>query len=292
MAYDFGEQWIVSACRNGLYLYEGGQPGRIMPEIYQVWNSINWSAKECIWVKNDVPNSRLFIGIPLPTPNFWLPNAPVNANPTSPNVILMCNYRGVSSGEGIKAESAVHVTMFGTLEAGDMRRKWSLWNIASPYASFVTTATDQAFYICNGVGNSKVYMLDPTNSTDDGNPINSLYTTYGFVNLSKAAQFPMLDMFRKRWGYMTTTLSNSATVAIRFLGDKLLGPGDSTAGYNAWSIPGGIPPPSDNSGRDRESTANFVATRTYLEYSGTNFDLSNITLKGKKDSWNVVSGQK
>lgn len=287
-----GEQWGISACRNGLYFYEGGQPGRIMPEIYQVWNSINWTEKRSIWVKIDIPNSRLFIGIPLPTPNFWLPNAPVNTNPTTPNVILMCNYLGVTSGEGIKSESAVHVTMFGTLEAGDMRRKWSLWNIPSPYAAFCPTATDQAFYICNGNKSSKVYKLDPNADTDDGVPINSLYTTYGFVDLSSAAKYPMLGFFRKRWGYLTTTLSSAATVGLRFLGDKLLGPGDSTLGYNAWSVPGGFPPPSDNSGRDRESTANFVATRTFLEFSGTDFDLSNVTLYGKKDTYNAITGAK
>lgn len=292
LAYDFGEQWIVSACRNGLYLYEGGQPGRIMPEIYQVWNAINWNAKHAIWVKNDVPNSRLFIGIPLPTPNFWLPNAPVNANPTTPNVILMCNYLGVTSGEGIKGESAVHVTMFGTLEAGDMRRKWSLWQIPAPYASFAPTSTDEAFYICNGSQNSKVYILDPNATTDDGVPINSSYCTYGFVDLAAAAKYPMLGLFRKRWGYLTATLTGTAAAAVRFLGDKLLGPGEPTLGYNAWSVPGGIPPLTDNSGRDRESTANFVATRTFLEFSGTDFNLSNITMYGKKDTYNAITGAK
>lgn len=286
-----GEQWAITACRNGIYLYEGGQPGRIMTEINQVWNAINWNAKQSIWIKNDVTNRRLLIGIPMPTPNFWLPNAPVNTNPAQPNVILMCNYLGVDTAEGLKAESAVHVTMFGTLEAGDMRRKWSLWNIQTPYASFVTTSTDQAFYICNGVDNSKIYKLDPEATTDDGSAINSLYTTYGFVNLAKSAQYPMLGMFRKRWGYMTTTVSGSGNLGVRFLGDTLLGPADSTAGYYPWSVPGGINLTATPN-RDRESTANFVATRTFLEFSGTDFDLSNITLYGKKDTYNAITGAK
>jgi hypothetical protein len=288
---DSGEQWEVSACRNGLYLYEGGQPGRIMTEIFQIWNSINWNFGNTIWVKNDVLNSRLFVGIPLPTPNFWLPNAPVNANPTTPNVILMCNYQGVASGEGIKSGEAVHVTMFGTLEAGDMRRKFSLWNIPSPYASFVQTAENQQFYICNGLGNSKIFKLDPNATTDDGMPINSLYTTYGFVNASKAAQLPALGWARKRWSYMTLTMENLATVACRFLADSLLGPTDSTAGYQTFTVPGGFGPMSPIT-RDRESTANFVATRTFLEFSGTNFDLSNVTLFGRKDVYNALRGQK
>lgn len=135
LAYDFGEQWLVMANRAGLYLFEGGQPGKISQEIFQVWESINWNAGDKIWVLNDVDQRRLFVGVPMPTPNFWLPNAPINNNPTSPNVILMCNYQGLDSGGMLKTEPQMHTTMFGTLNAIDMRRKWSIWQIPSPYAA-------------------------------------------------------------------------------------------------------------------------------------------------------------
>lgn len=84
LAYDFGEQWLVMANRYGLYLFEGGQPGKITQEIYQVWDSINWNAANKIWVLNDVDRRRLMVGVPMATPNFYLPDAPVNNNPTSP----------------------------------------------------------------------------------------------------------------------------------------------------------------------------------------------------------------
>jgi hypothetical protein len=292
-AYDFGEQWIVEACRNGIYLYEGGLPGKIMQEIYQVWDSLNWTAKQSIWVRNDVKKRRLFVGVPMPTPNFWLPNASVNANPTEPNVILMCNYQGLDSGEEIKAEKSLHVTMFGTLEAGDMRRKWSIWQIPSPYAALVKTSTDEEIYICNGIESSKIYKLDPTISTDDGVAISSLYTTYGFVNPAKINNFPMLGFFRKRWQYLTmTAFSNSSqNMAVRLLLNTLIGPNDSTVGYNAWSVPGGfnLKPVALN---DCEASLNTVATRTFVEFSGNDWTLSNFVMRGVKDAWNQLRGLK
>ena len=95
------------------------------------------------WVKVDITHRRLYIGVPMPTPNFWLPNAPVNAAPTSPNVILMCNFQGLDSGQELKSEPQMHTTMFGTLNAIDMRRKWSLWQIPAPYANFCAGVNDE-----------------------------------------------------------------------------------------------------------------------------------------------------
>ena len=128
LAYDFGEQWIVMANRNGLFLFEGGQPGKINHEIIELWDEINWTAAKTIWVKKcRQRKTSCMVGVPLPTPNFWLPNAPVNLAPQTPNVVLMLNYQGLDSGEQIKASPQMHTTMFGSLTAIDMRRKWSVW---------------------------------------------------------------------------------------------------------------------------------------------------------------------
>jgi hypothetical protein len=290
-AYDFGEQWLVEACENGAYLYEGGQPGKIMQEIYQVWKAINWQQKKCIWVRNDVVGRRLFFGVPMPTPNFWLPDAPVNANPTTPNVILMCNYQGLDTASDIKAMPGMHVTMFGTLNALDMRRKWSIWQIPSPYASFVQTAEGQKFYICNGVGNSKIYALDPNASDDDGTPIDSLYTTYGFPDASTVQKFPALGMGNVRIGYMNFTGDVEKHLDVRFLPNQLIGPGDSTVGYNPWTVPGGFDPIA-GSNWNRKATVNFFANRAYVEFRGAGFRLSALALTMTKDSWNAPWGPK
>ncbi len=294
LAYDFGEQWIVMANRNGLYLFEGGQPGKISHEIFQVWDAINWNAARTIWVRNDVVHRRLFIGVPMATPNFWLPDTPVNANPQSPNVILMCNYQGLDSGAMLKSEPQMHTTMFGTLNSVDMRRKWSIWQIPSPYMNIVGEQDDQHIYICNGRGNSKIYLLDDSAETDDGITIDSRYTTAGLVELTKRTQSPGLGSFRIRWGYIVAALESHGTINLRLLPNRLLGPSDPTAGYNAWTVPGGFSPgnPSMN---DSESSLNFVATRTYLEFrenDGHRFSLNNIVVHGKKDTWNAVRGAK
>ena len=294
LAFDFGEQWFVGAGRSGLYLFVGGQPGKISQEIYQVWDAINWAYGNTIWVKVDITHRRLYVGVPLPTPNFWLPNAPVNANPTSPNVILMCNYQGLDSGEALKSEPMMHTTMFGTLNAIDMRRKWSIWQKESPYASFVATASGEQFYLCNGSGNSKVYMLDESAETDDGAFIDSLYTTAGMVELSKRAQMQGVGTGRMRWNYLTAALETEGLGSITLYPNRLLGPGDSKTGYNSWVLPGGFSPGSP-AANDFESPLNFAATRTYIEFrenDGHGFTLSNLALQAKADVWNRLRGAK
>lgn len=294
LAFDLGEQWFVGATRAGAYLFMGGQPGKINHEIYQVWDAINWSAAASIWVLNDEVHRRLMFGVPMPTPNFWLPNAPVNANPTSPNVILMCNYQGLDSGEAIKTEPQMHVTMFGTLNSMDMRRKWSIWQIPSPYAGVVQCGEigDQAVYICNGRANSEVYRLDDSAATDAGITIDSLYTTAGLVELSKRGQMPGIGSFRLRWGYLVAALQSLGNVAVRLLANRLYYP--EPAGYNPWTVPGGFSPgkPAFN---DVEAPLNFAATRAFVEFreaDGEGFELSNLVLHTKKDPWNAIRGSK
>jgi hypothetical protein len=305
-AYDFGEQWIVEACRNGLYLFEGGQPGKIMQEIYQVWDAINWNAGNSIWVRNDVTGRRLFIGVPLPTPNFWLPDAPANPAPTSPNVILMMNYQGCETGAAIKEAMQIHETMFGSLNAVDMRRKWSIWQIASPYANAVSTSgnvdqerniLDAEIRFCNGISSSKVYRLNPELAsdeipTDDGATINSLYTTYGHASPSKMAQMPLLGLFRKLWTYMTHQISGAGTLNVRLLPNTLIGPENSTTGYYAWTLPAGFTL-SDPCLQIHEAPLNFAATRTFVEFSTTGrMDISNLVMVGKKATHNQLTGQR
>lgn len=289
-AYDFGEQWIVEACRNGIYLYEGGQPGKIMQEIYQIWDAINWSAKKSIWVRNDVTGRRLFVGIPLPTPNFWLPEAPTNANPQLPNVVLMCNYQGLDTGREIQAGPQMHTTMFGSLNAIDMRRKWSIWQIQSPYAAFVKTAHDQAFYICNGQDNSKVYALDPAAATDDGAPIDGLYTTAGLPTDAQREKIGLMDG-NTRIGYIDMVADIAGVLQVRFLPNVLLGPNDSTVGYNPWTVPGGFAG-TGKSLWNRKCSANFFAQRTYVELRGPDFNISALTLRINRDHWNAPWGVK
>ena len=291
LAFDLGEQWFLGASRNGLYLFVGGQPGKISQEIYQVWNAINWGAAQTIWVKVDLNARRIYVGVPMSTPNFWLPNAPVVTNPTSPNVILMCDFKGLDSGEELKQYPQMHTTMFGTLNAIDMRRKWSIWQIPAPYANFVQGPEDVEFYICNGRGNSKVYKLDSSATTDDGLTIDSLYTTAGLPG-SKRVEMPQLGKNRVRMGYMTATLESEGNIQATLYANRLPGPGAPPVA--SWALPGGFTPGMPYND-DAESALNFAATRTYVEFRQNDglggFSLSNLTLYGQKDAWNTMRGR-
>ncbi len=314
LSYDFGEQWIVEANRNGVYLFDGGQPGKITQEIYQIWDAINWPYGYKIWVHNDVRRRRLFIGIPLATPNFWLPNAPFNNNPTSPNVILMCNYQGLDTGQELKGGPQMHTTMFGTLNSVDMRRKWSLWQIPSPYMATVEAKrtfinythpphpipvvlagpADDRLYICSGKHNSTIYELDSNADTDDGTVIDSLYTTAGMVEDTKRAQTPMSGPGRMRFGYMKALLESGGLINMTLYPNNLIGPNDSTTNYYAWLMPGGFAP-GIPALQDVEASLNGVGYRTFFEFrenDGKRFSLSNLVLMAKQDTWNKWRGAK
>jgi hypothetical protein len=295
LAYDFGEQWIVMANRNGLFLFEGGQPGKINHEIIQVWDAINWKAAKSIWVRNNVAQRKLLVGVPMATPNFWLPNAPVNANPQTPNVILCLNYQGIDSGSELKVSPQMHTTMFGTLTAIDMRRKWSIWQIPSPYAAVCQGAADEEIFICNGRGNSKVYTLDEVAETDDGIFMDSLYTTAGLVTEGKRAETPGIGSFRLLWDYLVVSLTSAGLINVRLLPNSLLYPEpEQSDGYLWWQVPGGFAP-GDPAFNDCECSLNFAATRTFFEFrenDGHRFSLSNFVARAKKNPWNALLGRK
>ena len=123
---------------NGAYIFDGGNHIKISQEIQQIWNLIYAPAKNTMWFLNDLSQQRIFIGVPLPTPNFWLPNAATNATPATPNVILMCSYFGLFTGSEIAGAIAVHVSPFsGQLLFHDGKRKWSIWQIAAATAAWI-----------------------------------------------------------------------------------------------------------------------------------------------------------
>jgi hypothetical protein len=194
-AFAQGDEWDLSLHETGFYVYQGGAPMVISRELQgfasgdEFWDSINWNAKQTFWLANDLRARRFYAGVAMPTPNPWLPNAPTS-NPAQPNVILMCNYDGCPTAGELEAGAPVHVTMFGSIKALDMRRKWSVWQIVSPYAGIVLDGTEgiETLYICNGTGTGKIYRLIASDiqMTDDGTPIAPLYITSGQPDKEKA----------------------------------------------------------------------------------------------------------
>jgi hypothetical protein len=285
-AYDSGEEWILTANRNGVYLFTGGEPRKISQEIQQVWDALNWSAGQSIWLRNDVQERKFYIGVPLPTPNFWLPDAPVNAAPTFPNVVLMCSYEGQMSGSDITDAAPVFATQFGNLDTADLRRKWSIQQIPSPYADFITQAngSDNPLLFGNGLSNSKIYALTATN--DDGAEIPWRYVTYGFGDETDVQKYPALGAGRKRWSYLLATITGVGNAIVSFFSNRI----DSTTNY---TVPGGVALAADDF--DRERPLNIPGNRVYVEYKSggldSQMDLSQMTLIGSKDVYNSLTGK-
>jgi hypothetical protein len=296
-AYDTGEEWALTACRQGIFGFNGGQPIKLTLEIFNLWNCINWDAANTIVLRNDIENKRFYCLVPLPTgisPTgvatstvLWLPNAPYNPTPTTPNVIFMCNYQGLDTAAELFAGPGVHTTMFGALAAVDMKRKWTIWNIASPYAAFIAqqNGVDYPLYICNGIASSKIYQLETSQLSDDGVAIHSDYCTYGFVNAVKAATLPIFGMHKKLYTVFQVTADGAGEMGVTLL-PNIINP------RYPYNIPVGIQL-SSPSNDDYFRSINVSGNRMFVEFStnavGSWMHVDKLLLTGKAHPWSSLS---
>lgn len=286
-AWDVGEEWAIMACQNGLFIFNGGQPTPINIEIPDLWQSINWNAGNTIVVRNDVANRRIYCAIPLPTPNPWMIDATVNTNPTTPNVILFLNYEGIGSVDELMQASSLHVTMTGKLAVHDIRRKWALWTIPTPYIGWIKRGELLSkMLFCNGIGSSKVYSLSTSPSgLDDGTAFTSSYCTYGFADQEEKEGNPMLGLLNLRWVYGDALIDGSGGASLTFFQNTL------TALY-PFSVPGGLDLIAD-APNDFEFNLDEYAQRLFSEIQVTGgwFDFSGMMLVGAQDMWNTLRGK-
>lgn len=296
-SFDVGEGWIITHNRYGAYLFTGGQPKKISLDVDAIFQMIPDASLNSVWVRNDPESQRLYFGVPLPTPNFYLPNAGYYSLPPYPNVILMMNYQSINTGDELQDAMEVHSTMFGNLQTQDMRRKWSIWQIPCPYADLVKQVEGGSeLFLGNGLGTSKIYRFGEYQTgiapTDDGQPITSCYVTYPWVSSAKATSQPLLGFMRKTWEYLVSNVSGVGLLNVTLYPNILLGPGDLTTGYQPWTVPGGIQL-VDPSFNDRECTLNFTAQRTFVEFKTTGYmAVDFIVMFGKKAVWNAIRGIK
>jgi len=289
-SYDYGEEWLVTACRPGIYFFNGGAPLKISQEFQTVWDAINWKYGYTIWVRNDVVNKRILVGIPLPTgpgtKSFpYLPEFPANAAPTTPNVVLTINYRELSSGMALAETGPIKSGYSGRILSPEPARKTSFWNIRSPYADFVNRGNNETpLFICTGYADSKVFALDEDELDDDGLAINSFYLTYGFTK-AEMQDAKGLGLHRMLADYMTTLA---------------VGTGD----LNIWIYPESpqndlpiildpIPLDAFTFG-DLESDVNYTANRFFVRF-GTNrvghkFQVSKVVMSLRPDAWSPIRG--
>jgi len=285
-----GEQWALIANQNGLYYFDGGQPLKISGEIEKLWKKINWAYGHTIWLKNDVINRRIYVGVPLKTPNQWLPTGiiPDNSNPTQPNVILMLNYKQLQSGEALADRPGVHASAFtGKLLATEITRAWSIWTIAAPAVAFITRNDQTApLFIANEVFNGKVYQLIDDFLQDDGVAFAQIYDTYGFISPEQDEALRM-GQVRKMFDFMRLLITGSGDLTVTVYPNTLDTP------YAHALVPDLILPGSTNG--DLEYPLNEAGERLFLQFKcfavGAGFYLSRITIGMSHDPWTPVRGR-
>ena len=285
-AWDYGENWFITADRNGLYGYGGGPLSPLSQEIRPVWQLItNYPATV---VRNDLFNRRLLIACCIPTPNVFMPEFPVNASPTIPNVMLCLSWKELDSIEALVNGKPVHETYTGVIRAFDFVRKWSYWNITTPYMDFCERPDGtKQLLIGNAAGNSKIYEFDQSGLySDDGNAINSWYKTYGFVR-PETQQATGLGLAEMQLVYGTFMVTGNGTLQVADYPYTSVATSDTQ--YYAPLTLAAVAQLGET-----EMPFNDYATRFFLRV-GTNavgeyFNLSKIVVTVQANPWFPVKG--
>ncbi len=149
-----GEDWVVIAHRTGLYLFSGGEPVKISQEIQPTWNQINWQCAQTLWVTVDTKERRIYVGAPF-------------GSATTPNQVLMLDYRELDSASDVASGDPVTITYSGRKTATDKARKWSPWTIAANSCALIErpNGTAVAMFggglpgVGGGAATGKIYQL-------------------------------------------------------------------------------------------------------------------------------------
>ena len=283
-AYDWGEGWALTADRQGVHFFEGGEPQKISQEIQPLWDMINWQFGYTIWLRNDPEQKRFTVGIPIPTPNIYMPEFPANPNPTSPNCILMCNYRELNTGAALAATSPIRSTYTGRLMSPEPARKWSFWNVSCPYSDFISRNNNQwPQWFCTGYADNKLFALQASVLSDDGNAINSFWISYGFVK-PEMADAKGLGLFRMEFPYFTVLATGAGQLNTYVYPESP---------FNRPYVLDPTPLPAITQG-DLEIPVNIKGQRFFVRVGtnqvGQNFRCSKMVVPLLQDSWSPIRG--
>lgn len=283
---DVGEGWALVAGEPGVYLFEGGQPVKISPEIDNVWNSVSWKYGYTLWIRNDTATRRFFIGVPLPTPNKWMPRFPVNANPIKPNVVLMCNYKEIMTSSALQSEGPIRLAYTGELKSYSLGRKWSAWSIEAAYADFITRPddVDRLFY-CPDTSTPKIFQQLAGNYSDDGEAMLCQYVTYPFPKPSEAEQKGM-GMHQLVAHFMSMNIIGAGDVHPTTYPNSI----DSEDALELYSEPLGNPPEWGDTEIPLNESGNRFFIGLHLENVDEWFELSKMTLAIGPDPFAPVRG--
>lgn len=283
---DLGEGWAIIAGQPGVYVFEGGQPVKISPEIDPVWKTISWAFGYTLWIRNDPDQRKFYIGVPIPTPNQWMPNFPANAAPTTPNVVLMCNYKELMTGGALVGEGPLRVSYTGELKSYPLGRKWSAWSIEACYADFIKRAdTTEPIFFCPDTGVGKIYQQLAGNWADDGEAMHCKYVSYPFPK-STEAQSTGMGLHQLEAHLMTMLIRGAGNLDMVLIPDNI----DSPNAEALLSEPLLDPPALG----DMEIPLNNTGNRFFFDLSvdqpGEWFEVSRMVMTLSKDPWAEVRG--
>jgi hypothetical protein len=272
-----GEDWVVIAHRTGLYIFSGGEPIKISQEIQPTWNQINWQYGHTLWVTVDTKERRIFVGVPL-------------GSATSPNKILMLDYRDLDDAEDIAGRPPINITYTGRKTATDKTRKWSPWTIAANACALIERTNGTAVVALGGgtpgVGGGgptgKIYQLSDTQFSDDGAAIPSYYTTHYFPERA-VEQTLNLGAHRKLFSYLTMFVEGAGNLSLTSFADSPSVP------QTQQPLPLSSP-----SLKDLELPINVLGERVAFQVStnqpGAWFRLQKFTPSVRVDPWSPVRG--
>jgi Concanavalin A-like lectin/glucanases superfamily len=288
-----GEEWAVIAAQSGAFIFQGQQPIKISEEIQSVWNQINFAYAYTVWVKNDVANRRILIGVPLNATDSegnvpaWLPEGILeDETPTTPNCILEMSYKSLNTAGAVESSEQIHRSYSGKLIASEIVRKWNIWSIKAPCAAFLTRDdTTNPLFVGNSDFTGKIYELVPELLEDDGQPIYQLYTTAGFVP-SETGQGIQIGVTRFTFEYMTMVIDGTGSLTITAYPNSL------ETDYVDVLLPNLTLPASTDG--DTEVPVNETGNRLFMQYStnavGAGFQLIRVVMVMTKETWAPTRG--
>jgi hypothetical protein len=264
-----GEDWVVIAHRTGLYIFSGGEPVKISQEIQPTWNQINWQYGHTLWVTVDTKERRILIGVPM-------------GAATSPNKILMLDYRDLDDAEDIAGRPPINITYAGRKTAADKTRKWTPWTIAANACALVERNDGTASVVLGGGPTGRVYQLSDSQLSDNGIAIPSYYTTHYFPERA-VEQALSLGAHRKLFSYLTIFVEGAGNLSLTSFTDT------PNAPQTQQPLPLSSP-----SVKDLELPINVLGERVAFQVStnqaGAWFRLQKFTPSVRVDPWAPVRG--
>lgn len=289
---DVGEGWALICGESGLYLFSGGEPVKINPELDGnpgLWQTILWGQGQQVWIRNDTEKRKIYIGVPIPTPNQWMPRFPVNTAPSQPNVVLMCNYKELMSSGALAGEGPLRLTYTGELKSYALGRKWSAWSIQACYADFIdrpNTALNEygPIFFCSDQG-PFIYQQIAGNFADAGAAMHADYYTYGFPKTSEAQALQM-GLTELEAKYMTVLVQGSGNLQMTVLPDSL-----SSQDAQAIYPEAMFNPPLYDTEIPLNALGNRFFVEFYVEQPGEWFEISRVVMAIAQSAWMPVRGR-